>query len=191
MFIGTLTGWPTPLVPIQILWINLVTDGIPAVSLAMEPIESGLMSRPARDPQEPFLPPARMLKIAVHGSLMACVSLLAFWLYFSWWQTSIEQSRTVAFCTIALTQVFFAMGCRSFSRTTFLYAPFSNPSLILALVGSVVIQVLVVSVPVTARLLGAIPLGLNDWLIVCGLALLPVTIVEVTKLAYAARHSEL
>lgn len=183
MFIGTLTGWPTPLVPIQILWINLVTDGIPAISLAMEPIESGLMSQAPRDPKEPFLPAARMLKIAWHGSLMASIALFAFWIYYSYWERPVEQARTIAFCTIALTQVFFAMGCRSFSKTTFLFAPFSNPSLILAMIGSVALQVAVVSIPWTANLLGAVPLSLKDWSIVFGLALAPVTVVELLKIA--------
>ena len=186
MFVSSLTGYPIPLVPIQILWINLVTDGIPAISLAMEPIEKDLMTRPPRDPSEAFLPTRRMLKIAAHGSLMACVALFAFWIYFSYWKTSIEHARTIAFCNIALTQVFFSMGCRSFTKTMPQVGPFSNPSLVVAIVGSVAIQVAVVSIPWSAGLLGATPLTLNDWLIVFGLSLIPVTIVELTKIVYFA-----
>jgi len=182
MFIGSLTGWPTPLVPIQILWINLVTDGLPAISLAMEPIEKDLMSRPPRDPQEPFLPAGRLLKIAIHGSLMAGVALIAFWLYFSLWQCGVTAARTIAFCTVALTQVFFSMGCRSFSQTMLQVGPLSNPSIVLAMLGSTAIQIGVVSFEWTANLLGATPIGLNDWWIVFGLALLPVTLVELTKI---------
>jgi Ca2+-transporting ATPase len=186
MFVGSITGWPTPLVPIQILWINLVTDGIPAISLAMEPIEKDLMTRPPRDPREAFLPPPRMLKIAVHGSLMACVALLAFWIYFIHWNVDIEYARTIAFCNIALTQVFFSMGCRSFTKTMPQVGPFSNPSLVIAMAGSVAIQVAVISMPWSARLLGAVPLNLYDWLVVFSLALIPVTIIELSKMAYFA-----
>lgn len=182
MFIGSLTGWPTPLVPIQILWINLVTDGLPAISLAMEPIEQGLMSRPPRDAKEAFLPPRRLLSIALHGSLMACVALAAFWLYFTHWAASIEQARTIAFCTIALTQVFFSMGCRSFSKTMPQVGPFSNPTIVWAMLGSVVIQIAVISMPWSAGLLGAVPLAVKDWLVVFGFALIPVTIIELTKI---------
>jgi Ca2+-transporting ATPase len=184
MFVGTLTGWPTPLVPIQILWINLVTDGIPAISLAMEPIEKDLMTRPPRNPKESFLPLQRMLRIAVHGSLMACVALFAFWIYFSYWKADIEYARTVAFCNIAITQVFFSMGCRSFTKTMPQVGPFSNPSLAFAMAGAIAIQVAVISMPWSAALLGTVPLNLNDWSIVFILALIPVTIVEVTKIVY-------
>ena len=184
MFVGSLTGWPTPLVPIQILWINLVTDGIPAISLAMEPIEKGLMTRPPRDSKEAFLPPRRLISIAVHGSLMATVALITFWLYFAYWEAGIERARTIAFCTIALTQVFFSMGCRSFTKTMPQVGPFSNPSIALAMVGSVLIQIAVVSMPWSASLLGAVPLHVNDWLLVFAFALLPVTIVELSKIVF-------
>ncbi len=184
MFVGSLIGWPTPLLPIQILWINLITDGIPAISLAVEPIEKDLMSRPPRDSKESFLPLQRILKIAVHGSLMACVALVAFWLYYTYWEGGIEHSRTIAFCTIALTQVFFSMGCRSFTKTMPQVGPLSNPSLVFAMLGTVAIQVAVISMPWSANLLGAVQINLRDWMIVLGFALIPVTIIELTKLVY-------
>ncbi len=191
MFVGSLTGWPAPLVPIQILWINLVTDGLPALSLAMEPIEKDLMSRPPRNPHEAFLPPKRMWTIAIHGSLMAGIALLAFGLYYSYWNTGIERARTIAFCNIAITQVFFSMGCRSFSKTMPQVGPLSNPSLVLALISSVGIQIAVISMTWSAKLLGAVPLSLADWLLVIGLALIPVTVVEVAKVVRFAstRHA--
>jgi Ca2+-transporting ATPase len=192
MFVGSLTGWPSPLVPIQILWINLVTDGIPAISLAMEPIERDIMTRPPREPKEAFLPPRRMLKIAAHGILMASVALATFWIYYSHWKADIEQARTIAFCNIALTQVFFSMGCRSFTKTMPQVGPIANPSLVFAVVGSVAIQVAAISMPWSAGLLGAVPLNFNDWLVVFGFALIPVTIVELTKVVYVAfRHDKL
>lgn len=187
MFVGSLTGWPTPLVPIQILWINLVTDGLPAISLAMEPIEKDLMTRPPRNPSEAFLPPQRMLKIAIHGSLMACVALLTFWLYYTHWQAGTERARTVAFCTIALTQIFYSMGCRSFNKTMPQVGPFSNPSLLFAMLGSVTIQVAAVSIPWSAKLMGAVQLDLFDWAVVVGFALIPVTVVELAKILFR-RH---
>jgi P-type Ca2+ transporter type 2C len=186
MFVGSLTGWPTPLVPIQILWINLVTDGIPAISLAMEPVEKGLMTRPPRDSKEAFLPPKRLLKIATHGSLMAAVALCVFWLYFTYWQTGVELARTVAFCTIAMSQVFFSMGCRSFTKTMPQIGPFSNPSIVFAMLGSVALQIAVISMPWSAGLLGAVPLSVWDWLLVFGLALMPVTVIELTKIVRVA-----
>ncbi len=106
-----------------------------------------------------------MWTIAIHGSLMAGIALLAFGLYYSYWNTGIERARTIAFCNIAITQVFFSMGCRSFSKTMPQVGPLSNPSLVLALISSVGIQIAVISMTWSAKLLGAVPLSLAELVI--------------------------
>lgn len=182
MFTGSLIGWPTPLVPIQILWINLVTDGVPALSLAMEPIEKQLMARPPRDPKRPFLPIDRMLQIGLHGFLMAVVALVAFGIYYHDNEESLILARTVAFCTIAMTQVFFSMGCRSFTKTMPQQGWFTNPTIFLAMLLSLIVQVAVVTFPWTSHLLNTVPLGIQEWIVVLLLSLFPVTLIEVYKL---------
>ena len=183
MFIASLIGWPSPLVPIQILWINLITDGIPALSLALEPLEKQIMSRSPRDPHEPFLPTRRMVKIALHGGVMAGIALIAFALYPHGTEEELTRARTVAFSTIALTQVFFAIGCRSFDKTMPQIGPFSNPTIVAAMLGSIALQWSVVSMDWSARLLGATPISMADWIWILGLALIPVTVIELVKLA--------
>jgi Ca2+-transporting ATPase len=182
MFVSTLIGWPSPLVPIQILWINLITDGIPALSLALEPIEKQLMLRPPRSPISPFLSKARLLMIAWHGCLMAVVALIAFSLYPHETETELIHARTIAFCTMALTQVFFSMGCRSFTKTMPQLGLFSNPSVMLAMIGSIALQFIVISWGVSSSLLDTDPLSTSDWLLVILLALAPVTLVELAKI---------
>lgn len=187
MFISSLVGFPSPMVPIQILWINLVTDGVPALSLALEPIEKHLMNRPPRNLKETFLPTRRVLAIFLHGTLMALVALAAFYMFYRGASEQLEKARTVAFCTIAFTQVFFSVGCRSFSKTMPQLRPFSNMAVVYAVIGTLLLQVLVVSWPFSASLLGATSLAPYDWIPILFLSLLPVSIVEIAKLIYLPR----
>lgn len=183
MFACTSMGGLAPLGPIQILWINLVTDGLPALSLAMEPIEKEIMQRPPRNSLASFLPWSRISTILLHGMLMASPVFIAFFLYTHYFDAVPERSKTVAFCTIALTQSFFSMACRSFTKTIPQLGLFSNLYTLFATVGTVAIQMVLVSIPATSSLLASVPLDFNDWLIVFGLALIPVTLVELAKVA--------
>lgn len=190
MFVSSLIGWPAPLLPIHILWINLVTDGMPALSLATEPLEKQLMLRRPRSPQEAFLKSRRIAAIALQGSLMAFVALVAFGLYPHDATGDLATARTAAFCTIALTQIFFAMGCRSFDKTMPQVGPFSNPGLVWATIGSALFQIAIVSIAWFSGFLNTTPLAAIDWLWIIGLSLLPVTVVECFKLAWpTVRHA--
>ncbi|MFO1062252.1 MAG: cation-translocating P-type ATPase [Pirellulales bacterium] len=182
MFTASVIGVPSPLLPVQILWINLVTDGLPAIALAMEPLEKHLMKRKPRPVNEPVLPRARLWNIALHGSIMAAVGLLAFFLIRTDDEEGLMRARTAAFTTMTLTQIFFSIGCRSFSKTMPQIGPFTNPTLVAAMAGSMLLQILVVSIPFTASILEVSPLGWSDWLTLILLSLVPVSIVEIVKL---------
>lgn len=187
MFVSSLVGFPSPMVPIQILWINLVTDGVPALSLALEPIEKHLMTRPPRNLNESFLPMRRIIAILSHGSLMAIVALIGFYSFYRGSAEQLEKARTVAFCTIAFTQVFFSVGCRSFSKTMPQLRPFSNMAVVYAVAGTILLQIAVISWPFSASLLGATPLAWEDWIPILLLSLIPVSIFEIGKLIYLPR----
>ena len=183
MFVAALAGWPAPLAAIQILWLNLVTDGLPALALGLEPPEADIMERSPRPPREPVITWARGLLILSHGVIVASVSLFAFWWTWAGEPARLPYARTVTFCVAALSQLFFAIGCRSDRRTALELGFFSNPWLLAAVAVSALLQLTVVTLPYAQ---GVFEVGSQlgrDWFLVIGLALIPVTVIEVAKWA--------
>jgi Ca2+-transporting ATPase len=186
MFVAALAGWPVPLMAIQILWINLVTDGLPALALAMEPTERDIMRRKPRPPREPVITLQRGFLILFHGTLVATVALIGFWLMYRGDPDNLDRARTVTFCITALAQLFFSIGCRSHHYTMPELGPFSNPHLFGAIAISGLLQLAVVTIPF-AQPIFQVNRHLGwEWLLVVGLSLMPVTIIEVVKLVRAA-----
>jgi Ca2+-transporting ATPase len=183
MLVAAVVGWPAPLAAIQILWLNLVTDGLPALALGLEPPEPDIMERPPRPPKEPLITRRRGLVILAHGGLVAAATLAAFWLT---WQGSsdpaaIERAQTTTFCVAAFAQLLFAIGCRSDRFTAFGIGFFRNPALLAAIAISALLQVAVVTLPV-ARPVFEVRSELGaGWPLVIGLALVPVTVIESGK----------
>jgi len=187
MFFAALVGWKTPLAAIQILWINLVTDGLPALALAMERPDRDVMQRPPRPPHEPVLTRRRGRLIVTHGLLVAAATTVGFWLVYGGRTERFDEARTVAFCILAFGQLFFAFACRSEQRTLPELGPFSNPYLLGAIAVSGLLQLAVVTLPFARKVFKVdADLTSGDWLLVALLSLAPVTVVEVTKLVRAA-----
>ena len=186
MFFAALIGWPVPLSAIQILWINLVTDGLPALALGMEPPERDIMSRSPRPPHEAVITRKRGLLILFHGTLIASVAGLGFWLIYQGDETHLARARAVAFCVTAFSQLFFAIGCRSQRFTMPELGLFSNPHLFGAIVISGLLQLSVVTLPFAQPVFGVATHLVWEWLLIGALALTPVTIIEVVKLLRAA-----
>ncbi|MDX1646057.1 MAG: HAD-IC family P-type ATPase [Longimicrobiales bacterium] len=176
---ASLVGAPVPLLPLQILWLNLVTDTFPALALALEPAEPGVMERPPRDPRTSILSAAFVRTLGFYALLITGSTLVAF----AWGLGTGERDRavTVAFMTLALAQLFHLGNARS--RTGVL-----SPSRIFAnrwAVGSVplviVLQLLAVYWEPLSSLLDTVPLGLADWLVVFGLSLAPAVIGQTLR----------
>src|SRR5512135_672447 len=181
MLLAALVGWTAPLTAVQLLWINLVTDGLPALVLGVEPLERDIMSRAPRPPREPVITRRRGRLTLLHGILMAVVGVAAFASTFGQGE-DLERARTATFCTLAFTQLFFAFACRSQSHTLWRLGPFANPYLFAAIAASTLLQVGVVTLPL-ARTVFDIPTHPgSDWLYILPLALAPVTAVEMSKL---------
>jgi Ca2+-transporting ATPase len=181
MFVAAVLGWPAPLAAIQILWLNLVTDGLPALALGLEPPEPDLMDRPPRPPEEPVLTWGRGGTILLHGGLVAAVTLVAFAAAWQGDDARLPHARTMTFCTAAFAQLFFAIACRSERSTAVGRGFFTNPLLLGAIGISTLLQIAVVSVPF-ARPVFEVGTELGrDWFVVLALALVPVTLVEVAK----------
>jgi Ca2+-transporting ATPase len=186
MFAATLVGWPAPLFAIQLLWINLVTDALPAMALGVEPPEPGVMSRPPRPPNERVITSRRGLLMLYHGALNAAATAVAFYAVYRGGDENLPAARTVAFCTLAFAQIFFSFGCRSERYTLPRLGFLSNPWLVSAIGVSAVMQLAVVTVPFLQPLFKVAPVAFAwEWLMIFVLALTPVTLVEVTKLVQA------
>ena len=116
MFFATIVGWPVPLTAIQLLWINLVTDGLPALALACEPLHRDVMRRKPRPPRVPMITQKRGLRIIFNGVLLTAVSAAGFVIVYRGDEQSLARARTVAFGIMVYAQLFFSLTCRS--RTT-------------------------------------------------------------------------
>jgi Ca2+-transporting ATPase len=181
MFFAALVGWPLPLRAVQILWINLVTDSLPALGLGTEPPERDAMRRPPRPMREPMITRARGLSMLSHGVLMAAATGAVFWTIYGADPARLERARGAAFFTLALSQLSYAFACRSDRRTMPEVGPFTNPPLFLGIAAALLMQASVLVVPFLRRAFRIEALTAGQWLLVVGLALVPVTVVEVLK----------
>jgi len=184
MLVAAIMGWPPPLAPIQILWLNLVTDGLPALALGLEPPEPDIMRRDPRPPQEPVITWSRGLTILFHGTLVAGVCLFAFWTSYRGDPANMPHARTFTFCVAAFAQLFFAIGCRSDRVTAIERGVLTNPWLLGAILISALLQLTVVMLPFAQPVfqVGS-DLG-RDWINVILLALIPVSTVEIVKASW-------
>jgi Ca2+-transporting ATPase len=189
MFCAALLGWPVPLTAIQLLWINLVTDGLPALALAMEPPEPDIMQRPPRPPRDRLITRSVGLRIVAQGVLIALTALIAFALVYHGDESQLTDARTVAFTVMSLTQLSFAFACRSQRYTLPELGFLSNPYLLGAIVLSALMQVAVVGVPLLRPVFEVVTPANLEWEWIVLLSLTPATIVEGIKLARKALRS--
>jgi len=177
LFFAILLGFSRPLIPIQILWFNLVTDGFPALALGVDPPEAGLMNRPPRDPAESIFARGRGRSIVEIGLLMSVLVLIAFF----WAGKDVDHARTIAFSTLVFVQLAHTVNCRSERRSIFRVGIFSNMYLVGAVLLSLSLQLAVVYVPWLQPLFRTMPLGLSDWILIVVLSLCIVGFGELRK----------
>jgi Ca2+-transporting ATPase len=189
MFFAAVIGWPVPLAAIQILWINLVTDGLPALALAMEPPERDIMRRAPRPPHEPVVTLRRGAVILFHGAMLAAVAALGFWIVYQGDDRHLTRARTVAFCITAYAQLFCSLACRSQRYTMPELRLFSNPHLFWAIAISGLLQLSVVTLPFAQPTFDVGGHLGTEWFLVFALALAPVTIIELAKLMSSRRRT--
>lgn len=185
VFIAIMIGWPLPLGPLQILWLNMITDIFPALALALEPSAPGLMKQAPRDPKESLLPPRFVGLIAWQGVLLAGVTLLAFFIGMRWYGSEGDGPRhavTMAFMTLALAQVFHAFNARSQRRSAFSARLFTNGWLWGAVLVCLLLQVTAVYLPLLQTVLHTVPPTAADWGVIAACSLTPVAVVELVKI---------
>jgi len=181
MFVSSLIGLPAPLLPIHILWVNLVTDGLPALALGVDPVDPHIMQRPPRKSTEAVVTKDRAILMLAQGSFIAFCSLLAFVFVLYIEKESIARARTAAFIVLACSQLFHSFNCRSMTVSLFKLGLFTNKKLILATAISFLLQMAVVYVPFLQKVFKTEALGLFDWFLVLGISSLPLWAVEVGK----------
>jgi len=179
IFFAIAAGWPLPLLPLQILWMNLVTDVFPALALAVEPASPDLMNQPPRDPSERLLSRKFMILIGWQATMIAAFSLAAYL-----WAVRVygpgAHARTMALFAIIGAQLGHMFNCRSRTRSAF-EGLFKNPFVWVAVLIVISLQLLAIYVSPLARVLGTVRPSETDWAIVGVCFVAPVLIVELTK----------
>lgn len=182
MLFAALLGLPLPLLPIQILWMNLVTDGVPALALAVDPKAPDLMKRPPRRPEARLLDGGRLLAIGGEGLILGMIALGAFSYSLYGLHQDLDQARTVAFTVMVVAQLVHAFNCRSERWSLFQLGVGTNRALVWAVLLSLAIQIAVLTVPAVAPVFKVAPLPVEDWALMGAMGLLPFVIMETVKL---------
>lgn len=191
ILVSILFFWPMPLIPTQILWINLVTDSLPAIALGMDPGDKDVMKEKPRDPNESFFAHGVAARAIIGGVLIGSLTLLAFHMGVSEFGYSlgnknipedvITYARTMAFVVLACTQLFYSLSIRNEKKSIFQIGLFSNLYLIGAIIVGFILQVGVITIPFFADAFKVQNLSLSDWILVIGLSIIPLIINELIK----------
>lgn len=164
MFLAALMRLPLPLLPIQILWVNLVTDGLPALALGVDPASSDIMQHPPRGSGESVFAHGLSGKILTRGILISFATLGVF--AYTLTTADLAAARTAAFATLIMTQLFHVFDCRSESKFIWQIGLFTNLYLVAAVIISEILFLLVVYVPYLQAVFATVPLAAADWLLV-------------------------
>ena len=178
-----------PLYPVQILWVNILMDGPPAVALGLSPGSPLLMKRPPRRPNERILNREIMAVVAFNGIIMGALSFLLFR-----WDLSngsaVVHAQTLTFTAFVVFQMFSVFNCISMYRSAARSSVSSNPILVVAVAVSLALQLAVVYVPILNGLFHTVPLGIEDWVAILGCGVLVLLVEEARKMAVQAVRPE-
>ncbi|AST92111.1 MULTISPECIES: calcium-translocating P-type ATPase, SERCA-type [Sutcliffiella] len=172
MLFAMLMGLPLPLVAIQILWVNLVTDGLPAMALGLDQPEDDVMKRKPRNPKEGVFARGLWWKIISRGFLIGIVTLIAFVIVYNQNPDNLPYAQTVAFATLVMAQLIHVFDCRS-EKSIFHRNPFENMYLVVAVLSSVLLMLIVIYYPPLQTIFHTVYLDPKEWLLILGLASLP------------------
>jgi len=189
MFIAMMLGMPLPLLPIMILWVNLVTDGLPAMALGVDQPERDLMEHRPRGKSENIFARRLGWKIISRGFLIGVCTLVPFWLVLQQGPddaATLTHAQTVAFATLVMAQLIHVFDCRS-SRSIFHRNLFENKALVLAVVSSIALLLGVLYIEPLQPIFKTTALGLADWLMVLGFAAIPTLFFGIGSLLSAPK----
>lgn len=183
VLISILMNLPVPLIPIQLLWLNLVTDSFPALALGVERGEADIMNEPPRDPDEPILDTEIKITVAIQSIAITVATLLAYLVGLKWYGQAegLHHARTMAFSTLIICELLRAYSSRSIDKTVFEIGVFTNKKLVFATLFSFMLMLVVIYVPVLNDAFGLMDLGPREIAVVLGSALIPLVAGEIQK----------
>ncbi|MFB3168788.1 calcium-translocating P-type ATPase, SERCA-type [Neobacillus sp. 179-C4.2 HS] len=181
MLFAMILALPLPLVPIQILWVNLVTDGLPAMALGLDRPEEDVMKRKPRSPNEGVFSRGLGWKVVSRGFLIGIVTLLAFMIVYKQNPENLQYAQTIAFATLVLAQLIHVFDCRS-EKSVLSRNPFGNIYLVWAVVSSLALMIAVIYYPPFQPIFHTLPILAKDWLLIIGLSSIPTFLLAGTFL---------
>jgi P-type Ca2+ transporter type 2C len=181
MLFAMILALPLPLVPIQILWVNLVTDGLPAMALGLDRPEEDVMKRKPRSPNEGVFSRGLGWKVVSRGFLIGIVTLLAFMIVYKQNPENLQYAQTIAFSTLVLAQLIHVFDCRS-EKSVLSRNPFGNQFLVWAVVSSLALMIAVIYYPPFQPIFHTLPILAKDWLLIIGLSSIPTFLLAGTFL---------
>ena len=192
IFVAILFDMPVPLIATQILWVNLITDALPALALGVDPGDHDVMKKKPRDPRESFFAHGAGYRAIVGGVLIGTLTLAAFYFgltEFGYGVFSDEipedvliYARTMAFVVLASSQLFYSISLRHESKSIFQIGIFSNMYLVGAIVVGLILQIGVIEIDALAAVFKCVDLNRGDWQMVFIFALIPLIVNEIEKL---------
>jgi Ca2+-transporting ATPase len=194
IFVATLLGFhQDPLVPVQLLWLNLVTDSLPALALGVEPVEEGVMTQKPRDARESLFANGFAFRLAWQGIMVGVLTLIAYYLgeyVLSDPGLADATANTMAFATLTFCQLFHAFDVRSERASLFHIGVFSNRAMNKAFFVGLVMQLAVLCLPPLQKIFSTTALSAVEWIVVLLLALTPLVICEIAKALHRSRDGE-
>jgi Ca2+-transporting ATPase len=187
IFISMLFGMPIPLRPIQLLLLNLVTDGAPALALGMEKGEPDIMQRPPRPTREPVINWEMQIGTVVQAVTMTAAVLLAYFFALRMYPQNIEHAQTMAFVTLCMSELLRAFTARSEHQGIFSLGVFSNVWMVWAVGASALLVLIVIYAPFLEPFFDTVPLSLSDWMVMLPFILVASIAAEITKLYVRSR----
>jgi len=182
IFLATMLGWKSPLSAIQLLWLNLITDGAPALALGLEKGDPDLMEQPPRDPEEPILNRFMLTGISIQTVAITAVTLGAYWIGL---RNFPEMATTMAFVTLSFSELVRAFTARSERVPIMKIGMFKNKVMNWAILSSMILLLAVVYIPFLQGIFDTVPLGWIQWEVILPLLLGPSVAAELTKVVFA------
>lgn len=177
-----LIGFKTPLLAIQLLWVNLVTDSLPAIALGLDPAEKSIMERKPFKNEKNLFSSNMWTRIGLEGIMIGMLALIAFGIGCVFFDKpgEIAVGRTMSFATLSISQLVHAFNMRS-EKSIFTIDLFSNLYLIWSFIIGVILQVIVIEIPYLAKIFKVVSLSPANWIVVVFLCIMPIVIVEIEK----------
>lgn len=182
LFTAILLNWNSPLQPIHILWVNLITDSFPALALGVDKTKEDVMNNPPRNPKESIFVKSDKIQLIINGVLIGGITLFAFKLGERLYADSLIHAQTMAFVVLSVSQLFLSLSLRSNIKSAFSLGIFSNKYLVYSILLGIFLQVIIISISFIANIFKVTPLLLYDWIVVILVSLIPFAINEILKL---------